>query len=92
MQVIEEEANLSLICQFVFGFFLSFLQTELLLYQNKMMMINTFWKVRQIKTLQSKKTNQVTISSAKQWLLSILKKAFMNFSNRRKSKILIEKY
>jgi hypothetical protein len=42
IQAIEKEADLSLIDQFIAGFFLAFFQTELLLYQNIMMMTNTF--------------------------------------------------
>jgi hypothetical protein len=61
MQAIKEEVDLPLIDKLFVGFFSAFfLQTELLLYQNIMMMGNTFLKSRQIKTSQSKKTNQMT--------------------------------
>jgi hypothetical protein len=72
MKVTEEGTNLSLIGQFYVVFFQCFwLQAELLSHQNMMMITNTFGKVRQIKTSQLGRMNQVIILSMKQRLLSI---------------------
>jgi HSP90 family molecular chaperone len=54
-------------------------------------MINTFVKVRQIKTSQSEKMNYVTTSFVKQWLFC-LKEELDEILEEKKIKDLIKKY
>jgi hypothetical protein len=61
------------------------IQKEFLSYQNIMTITDTSGKVRQVKTSQLGRMNQVTMSSVKQRLLSIWKKILEKFSKRRKS-------
>jgi hypothetical protein len=56
------------------------------------MKINTSDKVKQVKTLQLERMNQAIILSVQQRFLSIWKKTLVNFSKRRKFKILSKKH